>query len=731
MTTHQKQDLTTISMMEALDILSYLAETNSGVSTEKVSSVVEEVNADHWNIQKFSQLSPPDKIKLLKEIFIVIHKTLRKYYDKEYIHVNPTETVEQIKNIMVLAGEAAKKLDKFHEVVETGNIQDWREYKKLQEFYLKKIAKKIDTATLGEWLLGLTKHAWLQFEDSTKASKIETQHIFVDLDSVKKDTEYELFFLRKQDATRFYNPRLLRNMMLVSDFGDKLHGQKPISDPLAEIEHWRDQAYLFASKSFLKKLRPTMESYVREVMNLKDKEIVAEVNKCIMALLFCIDATHPLVESFEKSTKAYFADFQFYLHAALRHPEYLKLLTFDHSELSRYQRILKDTLQSMCTIIYENFKFYEPISEHVQELIAHGNELISAEHEEAVKSSGFLWNSIACDNKALSKLFKNSPLRHIGKILKDIQDGEVSGFDPFHQQAMPTRWYEVSFGDKTLANLHIPSPISQEFIHKVSVIDEFKTFLRACISTMPNKNLIMINLQDRTSWKEHYRCKAIEELATHEEFVDCLHAATLAKDTDFYYQVEPYSRINHAEVFIKQLYDQVEDIDNGFFFKEDIFVKLFPQFVESLIQGIHKVFFSEKNILLREHRLDFIEIFYLFLQLKLIDMYNADFFSLTCKDGADCSASSNAEFFVFLKILKGENFTSHDRKLINKMLYTPAIVLRERLIQPERFNRFLSTLKCLELAREHMGPAEFSKAIKETFGPMFTMPITELIINYP
>jgi hypothetical protein len=157
---------------------------------------------------------------------------------------------------------------------------------------------------------------------------------------------------------------------------------------------------------------------------------------------------------------------------------------------------------------------------------------------------------------------------------------------------------------------------------------------------------------------------------------------------------------------------------------------LFPQFVEDVIKSIHKVFFSEKNILLHEHRLEFIELFYLFLQMKLLDICKPDYFSLTCKDGADTGACANAQLFIFLKLLQKDDLSNHDRKQINKLLYAPALFLRERLVQPERFQRFLSAIKCLELAKERMGAQEFAKSINDNFGKLFEIPLADLVIDY-
>ncbi len=71
----------------------------------------------------------------------------------------------------------------------------------------------------------------------------ETKHLFVDLDSVKKDILSMNFFYRKEDGTRFFNPRLIRNIKLVSDFGLNV-GKEEEKDPLFDLTTWRiDSGY--------------------------------------------------------------------------------------------------------------------------------------------------------------------------------------------------------------------------------------------------------------------------------------------------------------------------------------------------------------------------------------------------------------------------------------------------------------------------------------------------------
>ena len=55
-------------------------------------------------------------INLVKEIFRVILHYLKQFYKSDYGRVTDQKTLDEIKTIMVLVGEAAKKLDKYTEL---------------------------------------------------------------------------------------------------------------------------------------------------------------------------------------------------------------------------------------------------------------------------------------------------------------------------------------------------------------------------------------------------------------------------------------------------------------------------------------------------------------------------------------------------------------------------------------------------------------------------------------
>ena len=138
-----------------------------------------------------------------------------------------------------------------------------------------------------------------------------------------------------------------------------------------------------------------------------------------------------------------------------------------------------------------------------------------------------------------------------------------------------------------------------------------------------------------------------------------------------------------------------------------------------------RIFFSGKNILLRDHRLSFIEIFYMFLHLKLIELVKPDALSFTCKDDIDIGSAASAQLYAFMKLIGSEKLTEADRNELNGIIYGAPVMLRERAMLPDRFNRMLNTIKTIELVREQYGEANFALIIHEAFDEYFKTPILQ------
>jgi hypothetical protein len=112
-----------------------------------------------------------------------------------------------------------------------------------------------------------------------------------------------------------------------------------------------------------------------------------------------------------------------------------------------------------------------------------------------------------------------------------------------------------------------------------------------------------------------------------------------------------------------------------------------------ILSFIHKEFFDNKITLVRQERLDFIEIFYFFITIKLLEVLDVSFAAFVCKDGVDISSCKNGFFYAASKILQKHILENEDIENFLLFVYSPALLVRERLVDSQRLNRTISALQ--------------------------------------
>ncbi len=731
----------TLSIVEAVETLSSIADLEFdreiGIA-QKHEIVLSNEKIAYRTVHWLHQKDAVSTVSLVRETFRVILHYLRQFYRKEYGQVTDTKTLEGIKTIMVLVGEAAKKLDKYTQIFhQTQSVTDLKEYKQLQEFYHTKIARKVEEGVINKWILGLTlgkerAGQEITFKAATqKTDKLtNTKHVFIDLETVKKDIEYELFFIRKEDGSRFFSPRLLRNIKLVCDFGSYF-GERKELDPLENIKQWYDRTIHTSAREIIKALGSSLDKFLNETRKFKDHELVKLINKALLALMLSSHAQNLLRHHPVKTCTEYFEDFQGFLREAFQTSIYQKWMAYPPKEGNQLAIDLMDIIHTICRALYSHLKGLQDMTSIVNDLIQQSMSLVSRKHIEEIQASKKIGSKIAEEYAAMSTLLTHHPNGPLFKVLEILEEDTYYVFDPILQHNIPNQLYDIYAQDKHYAFLRMPTPIYQEFINKAVVNNEFKAFLHSYAKgTVPRKHLL-INLQDRTAWREHIRCAVLEELQQQIEIENAINVVTLATDTDFYHQLIPYHQVNHAHLFKEQFKELLLDENAGYFFPPAIKRKDLSTFIDGAFEAIHRIFFSSKNVIMRESRLDFIEIFYWFLQLKLIEWTKCDSVSLTCKDSIDIGEAYSAGIFAFMKLINNSEWSNTDWLHFNFILYAPALLIRERVMLPERFNRMLSALKVIENARYEFGAENLTKIIREGFINLFKTSILQSQILLP
>lgn len=675
-----------LTLMDAVNNLSSMAELDTVSTAEAEEKGIEQSRAVKW-------LLPVEGTEMqeeVKETFRVLHKYLEHVYHDERSRLKDPETQKGIQAIMVLAGEAASKVDKYTDIFEGARgkekVSELKEYQDLQKFYLSRIIKRFQEtlAEEEEW-----QSEWgAQEEDILDIERRGLK----DIETVRRDLEYELFYLRKEDGRLYFNKNLLRHIRLVGDFDEAVSVVEE-GDPFLKVQILHDHEINAAAREILDSIAPFVDRFYKEALSHKEKPFVNWLNQAIMALMLAANARNSIQATTGKTCLLYFCDFHTFLRQAVLSDEYQRYILADPAEMDPFHFSLLNLSHSLCMHFFFRVVNPKECIDFIYKLIGKGK------GKDARLDSSKFFSELLDEDERLREVidqFPNGPILKTLDVLK--QKAEEKAFDPLVQENFPHQLYNFKVHTHHITCIHLPTPVHQEVINNVQIVEEFKGLLRSMSREMGGKKFLMINLQDRTTWKEHARCIALENLQKEAEFARTFYVVTLPKNTDFYLQTSSYLKFDNAQDFKSQLLLQIKSgPDCGFFFPQKIKDKDINAFSEQCVDSIHKVFFENKESLTRTHRLDFIEIFYLMLIYKILEWIEPDALSFSCKDGIDVGAATAAGFFLFVRLF------SEDPKLKKStietvlwMLHAPALLVRERCGNIQRFHRMISSLSHID-----------------------------------
>jgi hypothetical protein len=695
-----------LTVMEAVDHLSSLAELDT-----KSSKAPEEEGKINWVDSKNSE----EKRETIRQTFRVINNYLHHLYEKDKGRLKDQETQRGVQSIMVLVGEAAQKLDKFTSLFKEAGVKDSvtnvKEYQDLQQYYLTKIVHRFQKTLENE-------EAWQAEWAGAEETGLDVQRRGLkDLETVRRDKEYELFYILRDDGRPFFNRNLLRHIKLVGDFDETLSDPSG-EDPLLRIKTIQDRELQESARAILDQASPHLDEYFKNALKNKEMPIVAGINKAVMALMLTANPRNLIQNTTGKSCVGYFRDFHIYLRAALSSPEYQKLIATPFEELDRFSHSLLNIAYTLSLLFFTR----QSTRTEAIELI---KRLIGKKKKEDLEKGASFWNSLLDSDEEIRDKLKRYPNGPLLKTLDAFREGEEhGGFDPFLQENLPAQLFSFHYDSTHVSCLRLPSPTKQEVINKAHVVEEFASFVRSLNTRVEGKKHLLINIQDRTSWQEHARSLALEELQRKAEFASNLCVVTLPKSTEFYLQSETYYDLDQAEYFLAVLKEQVASGEEcGFFFPAAFKTPDFSRFVDQAIDLIHHQFFSGKKELLRKERLDFIEIFYQLLILKIVDIFRPDSMSLTCKDAVDTGAAASASLYAFLRILSNPSpWTQEERDLLLWMFFAPSLFLRERAIDLQRLHRSVSALATVQVQADTQ-----RNKLLAALNPLYSTPIFMLL----
>ncbi len=672
---YTKQEL---SILDAVDLLSSMAEIDVTLSLEGGFPEPNSLHPLRWVDPNYASYQE----EVIKDVFQSVKKYLEQIYEKDSARLKDPQIQYGVRALMSLLGEALEKVNKFTPLFKKeGSSFDVKEYRDLQEFYVSAIKPYLpaeeDIEENWEEQLGI---------QADKLLEIQKKGVY-DLEDVRKDRNYELFFLRKEDGKPFYDYDMIRRLKLLYDF-DQIVKDSEGEDFFRKCAILQDREFQGMALGILKGLSHLMHEFYREALKHKGNTLVASMSKALMALMLCANPRNRLEESVsEKGAADYFEDFHHYLRQALSSPEYRQMEGAKPQSANAFQMAVYLLVHKLCSSYFLNVNSQKEIASLVRRIIQAGESLV----EPADQKSSW-WDTLSHEDAQIRAVFKQRPSGPVTKIVEAFIEYDIEkGWDPFSHKNVPIQIFGFSREGKEVSCLRMPVPLKQTSIQEASVVEEFKGFIKSLSMEDPPQSFLLVNLQDRTGWEEHARSLCIEEMDVQEN--NCF-IFSLPKNTDFYWQKEPYAQLKDANLFIGQLKEQVEGGGQcGFYFPKNWKKEDLLGFVSLASREIHEHFFGKKTELSVEERRDFIEIFYFFLVLKCIDVLDPRWVSFSCKDGIDIGIAASAAFFSCLRLLISDlPWKDEEEDFLLWILYTPALFLRKRAIQSEHLYRSISAI---------------------------------------
>ncbi|MES2273317.1 MAG: hypothetical protein V4487_03915 [Chlamydiota bacterium] len=682
------------------------------VQKNRIVTEKEELGPDH--VQWLSEEGCEMILNILDATYRSIHQHLLSLYENPEMNWENEKSRKGISAMMDLVGESASKIE-LYLTYRLGKpcpykIAETPEFKALQQFYATRFSKKFIGGIEGDeaW-----SKEWSENEEATLFDVTKTG--LMDFETVRRDREYELFYIRNEAGKPYFSAELLRNIKLTCDFDADSESFE--EDPLLKTRSMQDRDFHASAAQILGDCHPIISEFFKNISHLGSNTFASELSKAILALLLAANPRYLLQNTNGKSCLQYFDDFLTFLRSSMRTDEYQKLIAYPPEESDKISRMLLFLAHVLSR------SFFERIGGVKQESIGlihrtmrRGEEIKQSKNKRQIKGDT-VWNQFQIDDEKLRTLlakFPNGPLFKILDIVRSEEEGVIP-FDPIGQSNLPSRNYEIQVKEKRIDVLRLPSPTRQSLINKVEILDEFRGYLRSIGAEKPIRKLLMINLQDRTSWREYSRSQSLEMLQMNAEFSSQFFVLTLPKETDFYYQTNEYLNLNQAEEFLAAFKAQLEKPEECGFFLPPVWKQAdFNRFCSALLPLVHEHFFHGKNTLPRRNREDFIEIFYQFLILKCIDLIEPNTLCFSSKDAVDTAAGELGTFYGFVKLIVSDFTKKEEQDFLRWLLYSPALFVRERAIDPECFNRTISALERIDGEM-----AERGKAILKAFGALY------------
>ena len=272
------QDSELYTLEEAMENVSIASEANEpyrlGIIAHRrlvLQDEEKEQESSYWITKGASE----ELIEVMRNTFSRLTVYLKGLYKNPAIDWSQETVRTGLQSMMLLVAEAGKKVDRIlqeleHSCKRVPKITKSSEYKILQEFYIDNITEKFTEIPP-------------QGDEAWKAD-IDQESPVKDLETIRSDAAYELFYLKNIHNKPLFKRSLIKNMRLLFDFSETL--DVPLEDdPLLEIVTIKDRDLQGSAEQILRSLKPQLQDFYAYKVRTQDHDLIHALNKAIMSLM--------------------------------------------------------------------------------------------------------------------------------------------------------------------------------------------------------------------------------------------------------------------------------------------------------------------------------------------------------------------------------------------------------------------------------------------------------------
>jgi hypothetical protein len=645
-------------------------------------------------LSQVSDKSHPELIpqpERIKKAFETISLYLCDLYQSDQMLLKNHDYLASLKAVMIIAEEAYDKLEYVSKIFnKTKSDLGEYEFSHLYDFYLKKINFKVEHVA-GD----VFRH-----QEQERQRAIEDTHGIKNLEVIRKDSEYELFYIKDEEGLNHFSKNLLRHTQLLGTF-DEMFLTFQGEDPFVRLKFIEDRIKQKRALSVRKDLAPRIDYFLKEAFRFKKQPFIGQTC-CMLNALFL--ASYPSLVLQNDPSKAcfeYFNDILTFLTSLVSKAEFFRSgssmeLISDKGVLAS-QRFISGVIASL--FFSKNDSRY--IAEHLYQYI-------QKPKTESFSPLSFFDKLLEFDQD-LRRFLLNFPSGPLMKALDFMKDSDRPiSFHPM-RECLPQNLVNLSYLDRSISLISLASPTIQSDVKLASIDPIFSIFL----NQIEGQKTLLIELEDVHSSFAAARVSAIINLETTHLRVSCIPKAGL-----LYQMHDIYSFIDKASEFKKIVMEQCDHDENHTYSRSH----LAQRDINTIFDFIHKHLFEHKEHLNLKERLIFIETMHLFMMIDLIQKIEPDNLLIVDKDGLDQANAFSLSLYALISLVNHESlFDKATFDFFISELYGPAMTLRDRPIFEESFVRMIGALSVIQ-AKIVKDPT-FCKTLTDQFIPLRTLKI--------